>query len=321
MDVSITGFSSSSPTYFSIQVILEGRVTYTVNRRYSEFATFAQDIEQEMGEPTPVALPSKKWIGNSNHEFLEERRRGLELFLRRLIKIEEWRDSLAVQQFLDVAKHRRQAADKLNYEPAAIWVKATSEVRLLLQQAKTSTSTESRRYVLTARNKIKELEGSLITDKSLGEGEYVRRRNVILELSQMLDKLENPSAGKFSSDSYANRNSTSFNGGEQRSQEQLSLFGNAPARTSRRVLGAGVETDRTRQFNNSGLVTLQKDDMQKQDQIIESLRKTIRTQREIGEQIHDELEYQNRLLDNLDQETHSTNAKLNQARRRVTKFT
>lgn len=66
---------------------------------------------------------------------------------------------------------------------------------------------------------------------------------------------------------------------------------------------------------------LHEDEMKSQDQVIEGLRSTIRNQRQLGQQIYEELEYQNKLLDELDQDTHTTNAKLNQAKRRVKKFT
>lgn len=65
---------------------------------------------------------------------------------------------------------------------------------------------------------------------------------------------------------------------------------------------------------------LHEGEMKSQDQVIQGLRATIRTQRDLGQQIHEELEYQNKMLDDLDQDTHTTNAKLNQARRRVKKF-
>ena len=332
MEISITGYTDTAPTLFSIHVTIQDRVAYVVQRRYSEFAKFATELEQEMGEPAPIALPSKKWLGTKSKEFLDERRRGLEIFLRRLLKREEWRDSLALQTFLETSKHNRQNDRSLSsYEPAAVWAKATAEVRTMIQNARDSSGVEGRRLILNAKSRLRELESSLIEDKGLGEGEYTRRRNVVLELTRALNKVENMSSSRLGNipDSLSNTgrvgNVTSNLVGEKGlngSASGESLFSNSPVpRANRRVLGAGGETDRTRQFNNSGLMTLQNDEMQKQDEVIESLRKTIRTQRELGEQIHEELEYHNRLLDDLDQDTHATSAKLNQARRRVKKFT
>lgn len=327
MELSITGYSDTTPTYYVIHVIIEDRVAYVVRRRYSEFAQFAVELEQEMGEPAPIALPSKKWLGTRNKEFLDERRRGLEVFLRRLVKRDEWRDSLALQKFLETAKNSRQA-DKslLKYEPAAMWAKATSELRAMVQNARDATGVESRRLMVNAKYKLGELESSLISDKGLGEGEYMRRRNVILDLSRALNKIENAANNRFgdnpdSTNAGTRNGASNLTGEKDVSDATGSLFNNSvTSRHNGRVLGAGGETDRTRQCNNSGLITLQKDEMQKQDEVIESLRITIRTQRELSEQIHEELEYHNRLLDDLDQDTHATSAKLNQARRRVKKF-
>lgn len=326
MEISVTGYSDTSPTLFVIHVVIQDRASFVVRRRYSEFAAFAAELEQEMGEPAPVALPAKKWIGARNKEFLDERRRGLEIFLRRLIKREEWRESLALQKFLETAKHSRQAdRSQLNYEPAAVWAKATAEVRTMIQNARDATGVDGRRLMLSAKARLRELESSLVSDKGLGDGEYTRRRNVVLELTRALAKVESATNNRFGN--MADSGSTGgvrgiAVGGEKAIAHAEPLFGNAgTAKSNRRVLGAGGETDSTRQYNNSGLMTLQTDEMKKQDEVIESLRKTIRTQRELGEQINEELEYHNRLLDDLDQDVHATSAKLNQARRRVKKFT
>lgn len=66
--------------------------------------------------------------------------------------------------------------------------------------------------------------------------------------------------------------------------------------SGRRVLGSGGETDKTRQLNNAGLLQMHEDEMQSQDQTIEGLRKTLRTQRDLGQQIYEELEFQNKAL-------------------------
>jgi regulator of vacuolar morphogenesis len=327
MEVSITGYSDNSPTYYLIHVVIQDKIEYVVRRRYSDFDTFATELEQEMGEPAPVALPSKKWIGNRSKEFLDDRRRGLELFLRRLLKKEEWRESLALQKFLETSKHNTKVRSSTKHEPAAEWAKTTSEMRAMIQSARDSQGVERRRLIIALKTKLRELESSLLGDKGLGEGEYMRRRNVILEFTRSLGKIENPGINRFSNDLNSIYSAISGSSGGKDTLDSVSgsgraLFGNADSeRSFRRVLGAGGETDRTRQYNNSGLLALQNQDMEDQDKIIEGLRKTIRTQRELGEQIHEELEYQNRLLDDIDQDTHATSAKLNQARRRVKKFT
>lgn len=196
MEVSISSYSNTKPVFFAVHVSIQGHTSYVIRKRYSEFATFAEDIEKEMGEPTPVSLPEKKWIGNNNEDFLKERRRRLELFLRNLVKQEEWRESLALQKFLDLSKHlRSDSRSKDNLQTASAWAKAVSEVRTMIQQIKETSGSpsgtaEERRLHVKAKSKLQELEGSLIGDNSLGEGEYMRRRNIVQDLSRALYQTE-----------------------------------------------------------------------------------------------------------------------------------
>ena len=73
-----------------------------------------------------------------------------------------------------------------------------------------------------------------------------------------------------------------------------------PARSGR-VLGK--ETERTRELDNQGVLQLQKQTMQDQDQSVEELMKIILRQRELGQAIHEELEVHNELLRLADEDT------------------
>lgn len=192
MEISITSFSDTKPVYFNIHIAIEGHTSYILRKRYSDFVAFAEEIEREMGEKTPVPLPEKKWIGNTNAEFLKERRRRLELFLRNLIKQEEWRESLALQKFLETSKHmRRDSRSRNNLESASEWARAVSEVRTMVQQIReANSSADERKFQVKAKAKLQELEGSLFGDNSLGEGEYMRRRNIVQDLSRALNRAE-----------------------------------------------------------------------------------------------------------------------------------
>lgn len=206
MEVSITGFSNTKPVYFVIHVALAGHNSYVLRKRYSEFATFSSEIEAEMGEPTPLSLPEKKWIGNTNEEFLKERRRRLELFLRQIIKQEEWREALALQKFLETASHMRSDSRmKNNLQSATEWAKAVAEVRNMIQLIRESSggassipgaisqgngTAEERKLYLKAKSKLQELENSLIGNNNLGEGEYMRRRNIYQDLARSLSQNE-----------------------------------------------------------------------------------------------------------------------------------
>ncbi|CAN6633388.1 hypothetical protein TRVA0_014S00716 [Trichomonascus vanleenenianus] len=311
LSIAVPGYSETTPTVYNVQVSVD-RTTYQVRKRYSEFAEFAARIEQELGDRAPGELPAKKWLGNRGREFLESRRRGLELYLRALARRDDWRDSLAFQQFLEVPQHVRPTASGAS----AKWLAGVTEARGLVSQAtRASTGSEQRRYVVLAGAKIRDLEAVLAGDDALGDGEYRRRRDALQELTRTLLSLR---------DSPQQRRSG--NGGNEDGAAPEPRAAETPRLSSGddsnkpRVLGRPQETDRTRPLGNEELVQLQKDDMAEQDRLVEYLRHTIRRQKDLGEQINEELSLQNTMLDELDNETHAMSSRLNQARRRVNKL-
>jgi regulator of vacuolar morphogenesis len=153
--------------------------------------------------------------------------------------------------------------------------------------------------------------------KRLGEGELRRRRDLVSQARmerEGLDKLSNSMP-----------NSTSASGRGGLSQGQASATDKAGllkgGRPAGRVLGAPLpETDKTRELGNEGVLQLQKEEMQNQELAVEQLTAVIRRQREMGERIHEEVEDQIRLLDELDQDTDRTGAKLKVANNRIKKM-
>ena len=77
-----------------------------------------------------------------------------------------------------------------------------------------------------------------------------------------------------------------------------------------RVLGKPQETEQTRNLDNQGLVQLQKEEMTVQDEQLEQLMSVLKRQGQIGQAIGDELDYQNKLLEDLDADVDRTRAKL-----------
>lgn len=317
MNVSVPQFDQGSPTRFAIAVTVD-RISFTVHKRYSDFCAFDEQIQYEMGEPTPAPLPPKKWVGNKNPQFLEDRRRGLELYLRAIIRRQEWRESLAFQQFLEVAKHAKESKPSTAVLRSQ-WLKDAEDARSIIASATSSISSSSsstpaasaqvRRAAVVAGTKVKDLELALKEDSSLGEGEYRRRKDIVDELSRAVQTLTRPALPGSSSRS------------PSPSLFDTAAAGNATSSGRSRVLGAAAETNRTRDLDNRGLLQLQTSQMQEQEAALEHLRATISRQRELGETINEELTYQNELLDDLDANVHATNARLNQARRQVKKFT
>lgn len=308
MNISIPGYSETSPTKFNIQISIN-QITYNVSKRYSEFEAFNNTVEQEMNEKSPVELPAKKWVGNKNRDFLEDRRRKLEIYLRSMMKREEWRESLAFQQFLEVSKHIHKGKTNNN---TGEWTKKVTETKEFIQRASQANGkggAEERKYVVMAGAKIKDLESHLVgNQQTLGDGEYRRRKDLVHELSRnLLNVTKAASPSTHSIEKPTSNSSSTLN----------------HVSSGSRVLGGvgGSETDRTRDVNNSGLMEQQKDDMSQQDEMIQMLRATIQRQKQLGEDINEEIEGQNKLLDELDSDTHFTSSRLNQAKKRVSKFT
>jgi regulator of vacuolar morphogenesis len=75
------------------------------------------------------------------------------------------------------------------------------------------------------------------------------------------------------------------------------LLGTSPSNgRSSRKFGVAQETEHTRTLNNVGLVQLQQQQFQAQDQMLDSLVDVVKRQKEIGLTISNELEIHNQLL-------------------------
>ena len=83
-------------------------------RRYSEFVDLHTELTKSVGSPPPADLPPKHsfvFRTRTNSTLLEERRAGLELYLRAIISAKEdkWREEYAFRDFLGVPVGRGHA--------------------------------------------------------------------------------------------------------------------------------------------------------------------------------------------------------------------
>ncbi|KAL4427976.1 hypothetical protein ABPG75_002065 [Micractinium tetrahymenae] len=79
----------------------------------------------------------------------------------------------------------------------------------------------------------------------------------------------------------------------------------------------GRETDATAELGNRGLLSMQQQVMQQQDDALESLERTVVGTKHIALQINEEAELHNRLLDELDEGVEGTSSRLAAAQRRL----
>ena len=148
---------------------------------------------------------------------------------------------------------------------------------------------------------------------SLGEGELRRRRDLLSSAKREKEGLENllsAMAAKSAIDS------TVANAGDKTALLNTNSHSTRPA--SGRVLGK--ETDKTRALDNQGVLQLQKQLMKEQDEDVMVLAQAVARQKELGIQIHEELEVQKDMLKMLEEDTDRHQGKMDVARKRIQKI-
>lgn len=144
----------------------------------------------------------------------------------------------------------------------------------------------------------------------LGEGELRRRGDLLSSAKREKDGLENllsAMAAKSAVDKTV----------ADKSDKTTALLGpSKPA--SGRVLGK--ESDKTRALDNQGVLQLQKQMMQEQDEDVMVLARAVARQKELGVQIQEELEVQNEMLGMLDEDVTRVQGKMDVARKRIGKI-
>jgi regulator of vacuolar morphogenesis len=92
-------------TLYNITLRLPLR-TFVVQKRYSDFVTLHATLTSFVGTPPPAPLPGKSWFKSTvnSPELTEDRRRGLEAYLRAIAESPDrrWRDTAAWRQFMQL---------------------------------------------------------------------------------------------------------------------------------------------------------------------------------------------------------------------------
>ena len=149
----------------------------------------------------------------------------------------------------------------------------------------------------------------------LSEGEIHRRKDLLGAARKERDGLQT-----ILSTTAHDRNATTDESNASRDE----LFrGSVPtgASSGRRKLGAPLkETDRTRELDNTGVLQLQKQIIQEQDEDVVDLTKVVQRMKDMGVQINDELGLQREMLDMLDQDVDRVGDKVNVAKKRIRKI-
>ena len=150
----------------------------------------------------------------------------------------------------------------------------------------------------------------------LGDGEIRRRKDMIATSRVEREGLERLCNTLVSAKHEANGSSSGA-----RTQLLNKASSSRGARTGRRVIGAPApETAKTRELDNNGVLMLQQQEMQTQDQQVEQLTEIIRRQKQMGMDISEEVELQTEMLKALGDDVDIVQGKVKVARNRLKKL-
>ncbi|KAI2636524.1 Phox-like protein [Hypomontagnella submonticulosa] len=347
-----TPADNSKPyTLYNITLRLPLR-TFVVQKRYSDFATLHQNLTSLVGTPPPTPLPGKSWFKSTvnSPELTEDRRRGLESYLRAIAESPDrrWRDTPAWRTFLNLPSisstgnsaasvragygiPNRDAANAAAAQDPGTWLDLHGEMKRELQEARrclarrdNATDNSAALEAGAAAKKALVKAGSLLTvlgdglrvmkdTKRLGEGEIRRRKDLLAAARVEREDLDKLSATVSAAAKAVQKSMPS-------ATDKAALIGNGPKGRGR-VLGAPLpETGRTRELDNQGVVQLQRQMMKEQDEDVEELAKIIRRQREMAEAINREVEVQTEMLDEVNNQADIVSGKVHVAKNRAKKI-
>ena len=324
-------------------------------RRYSEFADLHTELTKSTGSSPPCQLPPKNSMSMSvslfrsraNQDLLEERRAGLELYLRAIIssKEDKWREAFVFRDFLGVPVGKQTGLEggAPSQFTSSSWLDEHLDLQARIRDIRADIN---KRDALSDRGDVsgshqanvqakKKLAGVLtrvgvLEDglQSLGlsgmiEGELQRRRDMAARLRDDCEKLAKmvtvarlTAKGLGSS---AERNPVSAS---DRAALLESSSSSAFGRTSARVFGAAKpqETEQTRPLDNHGLVQLQETKVQQQDSQLSQLSTILQRQKHLGLAINQEIGEQNEMLDDLTNEVDRVGGKLSNAKKQMNRL-
>jgi len=372
LQISIPTTSTAAPsgskpfTQYHVTLQLPLR-KHEIKKRYTDFTNLHDALVSQTGAPPPVPLPPKSWLRRTvnNDALTEERRQGLEKYLKSMIEADDarWRSSSAWRSFLNLPSgtstlnangslsntSKGQEGSGRGITDPNQWLDVHRDLKSQIQSARQqlkqreaattaqqqhSLAAEAKTSLIRAATSIAQLEDGLrsITSagkgddagwggsKKLGDGEIRRRKDLLGAAKKEVEGLEGLLR------SMANKNVSAGSGVQagavaSTGDKEALWKGTSAAKPSGRVLGGPLkETERTRELDNSGVLQLQQQVMQEQDEDVLSLGKTVSKLKDMGIMINEELEIQNEMLGLLENDADRHQGKLDVARKRITKI-
>ncbi|KAJ7103469.1 syntaxin, partial [Mycena belliarum] len=328
--------SSPSPhTVYEVRVKANVR-DWSMWRRYSEFDDLHSELTKAAHEPPPAPLPAKHSLSifrsHSDPKLLEERRVGLETYLRAILSAKDgkWRDAYAFRQFLGVPIGKQGEFPESGQFTPASWLDEHIDLQGRIRDIRADIN---KRDALSDRNDAngahtsnvaakKKLAGVIsrlgklaagLQELGMGgmiEGELQRRTDMVARMRDDCEKL-----GKMVTVArQVNRGAGSSSPRNPAPEsDREALMGGGPSKPFGRVFGAVAkprETEETRPLDDHGLLMLQEAKMQQQDSELSQLTAVISRQRHLGEAISNEIALQIELLDDLANRVDETSGKI-----------
>ena len=327
-------------------------------RRYSEFDDLHTELTKAAGAAPPAGLPPKHVFSglvksHSDPKTLEERRVGLEEYLRAILSAKEdkWREAYAFKEFLGIPIGKQQPAgsgpagssSSTTQFTTSTWLDEHAELQTRLRDVWADIN---KRDALADRGDVPAAHKSNVTAKAklagvlsrigtlgrglqelgmagMSEGELQRRTDMVARLQDDCEKLSRvvsvarqgaskPGLGATVGGSAATAVASD--------SDREALLGSAASKPARRVFGAPPkETEVTRPLDNVGLLSLQEQQVQQQDNQLSQLTTILQRQRQLGEAIGSEVRLQIELLDDLSNEVDRVGNNLQKTNRQLNK--
>jgi regulator of vacuolar morphogenesis len=253
----------------------------------------------------------EKSMFNFKEKLLLERKKALENYLQVISASPDtiWRRSKAWHEFLQLPETSHNLNPKTQTIDSSKWMQEYThllgyftDIRTFLnendrltQKGNTSGAQSSKFQARKGLKNIAEkweiLNSSLETPQNISVGELARRKDLCLNSKLEIKSLED----------LANAPTTSEN--TKVTKARLELLGDnrdgRPRSTRNFGVIVPVETEKTRALDDHGVLQLQNEQMQQQDDVIGALAQVVKRQKEIGLAIGNELDTQNHMLNQI----------------------
>ncbi|KAG6812487.1 hypothetical protein H0H92_002594 [Tricholoma furcatifolium] len=311
-------------------------------RRYSEFDDLHTELSKAVGSPPPATLPPKHKFSfirsRTDTKLLEERRLGLELYLRAILgaKEDQWRESFAFKDFLGVPVGRQGVGPPTQFS-SSTWLDEHIELQTRIRAVRADINkrdalsdlgdvSASHKANVAAKAKLAGLSTRLSTlEKGLeelgmsgiSEGELQRRMDMVARLRDDHEKLTR----MVTVARQTSRPSSGASNTPASESDREALLGLNTFKPVTRVFGVQPkETEQTRPLDDHGLFSLQQAQMQQQDEQLSQLSTILQRQKQLGIAIGNEIGSQIELLDDLSNEVDRVGGKLTATNRQMNRL-